>query len=283
VKSFLAAWTLVLLAYGSGRAQVTVRDDSLFASSLGREKLFTVLLPAGYDSARHYPILYLLHGLDGNRSDWLTKSGIARYAARYELVIVFPDAENSWYINAIGDTAARFEDFVMHDLRRYVNGHYGIDTSRQAIAGLSMGGYGAVVLALRFPGTFGFVGSLSGALSVPADSRTRLREGGNAPIAKSLNKAFGVMQGQFYDDHNVLKIFRRTPPDRLPYFYLVSGTSDYYEEFLQGQVAFADSLAACGARFEHHEIQGDHSWTFWDKEVQTLLKRLVKVLAVSTH
>jgi S-formylglutathione hydrolase FrmB len=164
-----------------------------------------------------------------------------------------------------------------------VNGHYGIDTSRQAIAGLSMGGYGAVVLALRFPGTFGFVGSLSGALSVPADSRTRLREGGNAPIAKSLNKAFGVMQGQFYDDHNVLKIFRRTPPDRLPYFYLVSGTSDYYEEFLQGQVAFADSLAACGARFEHHEIQGDHSWTFWDKKVQTLLKRLVKVLAVSTH
>ena len=146
-----------------------------------------------------------------------------------------------------------------------------------------MGGYGAVVLALRFPGTFRFVGSLSGALSVPADSRTRLRDGGNAPIAKSLNKVFGVTQGQFYDDHNVLKIFRRTPPDSLPYFYLVGGTSDYYGEFFRGQVAFADSLTAYGARFEHHEIQGDHSWAFWDKEVQTLLKRLVKVLAVSTH
>jgi S-formylglutathione hydrolase FrmB len=91
------------------------------------------------------------------------------------------------------------------------------------------------------------------------------------------------MQGQFYDDHNVLKIFRRTPPDRLPYFYLVGGTSDYYGEFFLGQVDFADSLTAYGVRFEHHEIRGDHTWAFWDKEVQTLLKRLVNVLAVSTH
>jgi len=120
----------------------SVMTVSLQAPLAGRS-CFTVLLPAGYDSTHHYPVLYLLHGLDGNRSDWLTKSGIARYAARYELVIVFPDAENSWYVNAIGDTAARFEDFVMHDLRSYVNGHYGIDTSRQAIAGLSMGGYGS--------------------------------------------------------------------------------------------------------------------------------------------
>ncbi|MEX2088530.1 MAG: alpha/beta hydrolase-fold protein, partial [Bacteroidota bacterium] len=156
---------LALLFLGSepGCAQSSVRVDSFFVSSLGRTKSITLLLPESYNPQVLYPVLYLLHGYSGDHTDWMKLTKLAVYAGRLPLIIVMPDAENSWYVNSATVEQDRFEDYVVHDLHRFIRQRYPIDTMKQGIAGLSMGGYGAIMLAMKHPTRFQFAGSLSGA------------------------------------------------------------------------------------------------------------------------
>ena len=125
---------------------------------------YRVLLPAEYESSqRRYPVLYLLHGLGGDYRDWTTRSNLAEYSRTLPLIIVMPDGRNSWYTNALDTPADRFEDYILTDLQadvvrkyRTINSRYG-----RTIAGLSMGGYGALKMALKRPAAFSVAASFS--------------------------------------------------------------------------------------------------------------------------
>lgn len=121
-------------------AQVTARADSVYSESLGRTMRFQVVLPDGYDSTGSYPVLWLLHGFGGDDSTWLRDSRLEHYLRPYPLLVVLPAAGVSWFVNALGDPSARFEDYLLRDLTSAVHGRYAADLDRQAIAGLSMGG-----------------------------------------------------------------------------------------------------------------------------------------------
>ncbi len=149
------------------RAQTTARVDSFYMPSLGRTKKISILLPSKYDLNTRYPVLYLLHGLTGAHDDWWTKTKLSEYVQNIPVIVVMPDGENSWYVNSAMEPNDRYEDYVVSDVSEYVQKLYSIDTARQAIAGLSMGGYGATMLGLRHPAKYRFVGSLSGAITVP--------------------------------------------------------------------------------------------------------------------
>jgi S-formylglutathione hydrolase FrmB len=146
----------VLLAAGAFAAEVeksvaaknvaTVRFRS---ESLGEERAMNVLLPVDYEtSTNRYPVLYLLHGLGDNNTAWSFMTNLSGYAAAYPLIVVMPDAGRSFYINSAADPKARFEDFIVKDVVEYVDSHYRTVPLRRAraIAGLSMGGYGATYL-----------------------------------------------------------------------------------------------------------------------------------------
>jgi len=254
-----------------------VRVDSLYMPSLGRTMKISVLLPASYDSSRHYPVLYLLHGYVGNNDDWSTRTRLSADVKGMPLIIVMPDAEDSWYVNSYTEPRDKFEDYIVKDVPYYVRRLYSVDTTRQAIAGLSMGGYGALMLALRHPSEFRFAGSLSGALSVPraVNDTARRPEGALIP---SLRRAFGDQANGSRNDHDVFFLYREVARDSFPYLYMCIGIQDAYRTFLPAHRAFTDLLRTYGAPYEYHEVPGGHDWQFWDREVQPMLKRLREVL-----
>lgn len=253
-------------------AQVTTRVDSFYMPSLGRTKSLSILLPEDYNPRTHYPVLYLLHGYSGDHRDWPARTKITEYLRGIPLIVILPDGENSWYVNSATERNDRFEDYLVKDIPRYVNKLYSIDTTRQAIAGLSMGGYGALMLALKHPSQYRFAGSLSGAITFPrAMNDTRSPERSLNP---SLKRAFGERR----DGGDIFLLYRQTSKDYFPYIYLVIGTQDGYKSFLPAHRAFTDLLRSAGVAYEYHETPGSHNWQFWDRELQPLLKRLREVL-----
>src|SRR5438445_2981235 len=139
------------------------------ASQLGGMKVpFGILLPQGYSSSDgRYPVLYLLHGGGkGRYSDFIEKLNISEYAKKYRQIIVMPSAPESWYVNSWKDPKLAWQDYLIFDLIPYIDNHYRTIASRggRAIAGTSMGGFGAMLLGLKYPDHFVAVASVSGVL-----------------------------------------------------------------------------------------------------------------------
>src|SRR5205085_11565861 len=126
-----------------------------------------------------YPVLYLLHGLTGNYTNW-ARMGVPRYARAYDLIVVMPDGGNAWYVNwAKSEDGQKndWEDAIIKDLIGHVDASSRTVAQREgrAINGLSMGGYGALMLGLKHPDLFCSIGSHSGALSFARQSAERIK------------------------------------------------------------------------------------------------------------
>jgi S-formylglutathione hydrolase FrmB len=254
-------------------AQSALRIDTLFSPSLQRMTVCSILVPDASDTTVAYPVLYLLHGYSGNHLDWFTRTRLNDDVRGWPLLVVMPAAENSWYVNARMNGKNRYEDFLMVDLPRHVRQHYRVDTLRQGIAGLSMGGYGAIMLALRHPGRFCFAGSLSGALVVPRDIDEIAKATWGRSIAPSVLEAFGTEADSFRDHHDVFRLFRAAADSGAPFLYFATGIQDAFPTFLSAHRELTDSLRSVGALYEYHEVPGNHSWGFWDAELPNLLQR----------
>ena len=279
-RVFLRIYLIVSLASFFSQtvlAQSPAHVDSFYMPSLGRTKKVSVFLPADYDANLRYPILYLLHGYSGGYIDWPTKTKLAEYVKAIPLIVAMPDAEDSWYVNSATEPQERFEDYMIKDVPQYMQRLYSVDTTRQAIAGLSMGGYGALMLALKHPSRFRFAGSLSGAITIPRAINDTSRRA-ERQLNPSLKRAFGERQGDFRNAHDVFFLYRQVPKDSLPYLYLVTGIQDGFRGFLPAHRAFTDLLRTYGAAYEYHETPGAHNWQFWEREIQPLIKRMREVL-----
>jgi len=269
---------LCLVCAGSDlSAQSIARVDSFYMPSLGKTKKLSVLIPAKYDPRVHYPILYLLHGYSGSHDNWLTKTNIAEYVRDIPMIVVMPDGENSWYVNSAMESNDRFEDYMVNDLPNYIQKAYSIDTSRQGIVGLSMGGYGALALALRHPAKYRFAGSLSGAITFPRGMNDTTRQP-ERMLLPSLKHAFGEKSSASRAVYDLFLLYRQTSKESMPYIYLAMGTQDGYRSFLPAHRALTDLLRGAGVSYEYHETPGGHNWQYWNTEIQPLLKRMREVL-----
>lgn len=280
VISILMFPPAVLASREAGRIQAI----SFYSPSVHDTMHVLILLPTSYDKTHRYPVLFLLHGYGGDEKDWTTRTNLEDYTANLPLIVVMPAAKNSWYVNSETDSNSRYEDYIIHDLPQYVNSLYPVDTTREAIAGLSMGGYGALVLALRHPNKFLFAGDLSGALTTPGIIDSVLAHplspipDHQGPILPSIIVAFGKDDGQFRDDHNLSVLLRQEHNENLPYICCVVGIQDWYGGFLPAHRVFTDMLREYGKLYEYHEIPGGHDWKFWDEEIQPLLDRMAVVM-----
>lgn len=222
-----------------------------------------VLLPADYaGSARRYPVLYLLHGLWGSHRDWIGRTNLVEYTADLPLIVVLPDAGDSWYTNSATDEKQRFEDYIGRDVVAYVDAHYRTLPYPQAryVAGLSMGGYGAIKLGIRNPRTFSLAASFSGAFGYLE------REG-----VESIEAAFGPRGSEARVANDVATLLRAVEPGAiaaLPYIYLDCGTSD---ALLADNRRLGALLHERGARYEYHEVAGRHEWEYWDRRLPHVL------------
>lgn len=253
---------------------VRVQDNSFHSAALNREMKYRILLPCGYQTGGgRFPVLYLLHGLYGDYLNWDTRTNLERYAQSYELIVVTPDADDSWYTNSATDPKDKFEDYIAEDLVAEIDGKFRTLRSRhaRAIAGLSMGGYGALKIALRYPDDFAFAGSLSGALNAPQDLGDKRPE-----FRDQLLKVFGPPGSEVRAGNNLFSSLQIASVKHLPYFYLACGSAD---DFLPVNRDFTAQLTSRGAAYEYHETTGGHAWDYWDRAARDLLRAAAEVIS----
>jgi len=261
----------------------TVRVETIqFQSTLvGKPLPYNVILPGDYRaSATRYPVLYLLHGWAGHYSDWVTRTNIADYASQYRIIVVMPEGNNGWYSDSATYASDKYESYILQELIPDVQRRYRTIESRygRGIAGLSMGGYGALKFGLKSPGTFAFAGSLSGSLEAPTWTEEEMKS--LKSIYDSSVAAFGPRDSQQRKTNDLFEIVRTMSAARvsaLPYFYFDCGTSDF---FLPGNEKFATLLSEKKIPHEFRELPGDHGWPYWDQQVRELLQIAAEKLKV---
>jgi S-formylglutathione hydrolase FrmB len=243
-----------------------VQELSFHSKALDRDMRYTLVLPVDYDkSQQRYPVLYLLHGWAGDYTNWVKLTNLVEYSRRYPMIIVTPDAENSWYVNSATVPADRFEDYIVNDLIPEIDSRWRTIASphRRSIAGLSMGGYGSVLFGLKHPGMFAAVGSVSGAFDGPVGVEQVM-----PVLRESTDRAFGAAGSVARGDNDINSLLTKADHATLPYLFLQCGSQD---PFLPSNRKFVEELSSRAVLYEYHEYPGAHTWEFWDSSLPMML------------
>ena len=250
-----------------------VEIASLYSALLARRVEYCAILPENYEnSEENFPILYLLHGLFGRFDNWVTNTKITEYACRAPFVIICPEGANGWYADNKDRLNHFYESYIFEELIPDAERRFKVrsDGASRAVAGLSMGGYGAFKFAFRRPEMFRFAASLSGAFhaaEIYADAPDKIRE----ELFPSISEAFGDDNERQREADDLFKIARNFPADRvkqLPYFYFDCGAAD---SFLPVNERLAELFRQRGILHEFHVFPGGHDWNYWDARVKHLL------------
>jgi len=261
------------------RRYETVRFESKL---VGAALPYNVLLPADYkraaSKAKRYPVIYLLHGLGGSANDWVSaRARLAEHAASYPFIVIIPEGRDSWYTDGAVPNE-KFETYLIEELIPDVERRFRAIASREGrgVAGLSMGGYGALKFGLKHPETFAFAASMSGALRaaswLPDESLPKF-------VKPSIERVYGGADTPVRRDNDIFRLARELKPERvasLPYFYLDCGTEDF---LISNSRDFSALLIEKKIPHEYRELPGTHSWPYWDRQVQEVLKIAAQKLA----
>lgn len=261
---------------------LTIENQQLDSKLMTRQMPYRVVLPANYNAAANektsYAVVYLLHGLTGHFGDWTDRTKLADYAAKYNYLIVTPEGNNGWYTDSASVSNDKYESYIIQELIPEIDKKYRTlkDRNHRVIAGLSMGGYGAVKFGLKYPEMFLLVGSFSGALG--AGTWTPKELGTKGVIPESLLGVFGIENSQTRQINDVFKLAREMPADKyktLPFIYADCGTEDF---LYQNNRNFADLLIEKKIPHEFRELPGAHNWLFWNAQIQEFLELSDKII-----
>jgi len=260
----------------------------MFSKSTFSSTVVNVILPTPNEGAEpggsniHYPrngekyqVLYLLHGFSGDYSDWQRNSGIERYAQAHRLAVVMPSVDNSFYQNL--PCGANYQDFILDELPAFVQGVFPVSARREHnfIAGLSMGGYGALLCALKRPQQYAAAASLSGAIGRYDEYFSGANEADLVfPVMKHLFHAFGENFARY--DHATCDIATMlqnvvNSGVNLPKIYQCCGTGDFLYDVNLAFKAFAETL---NIDYTYDESPGKHDFDYWDPQIRRVLEWL---------
>jgi putative tributyrin esterase len=242
-----------------------------FSEVLGLSTSMTVILPQatqgqigmqGTHGSSAPPVLYLLHGLSDDDTIWARRTSIERYVAPLGIAVVMPQVHKSFYTDEV--SGLPFWTFLSQELPSVVQQLFRVSTRPQDtfVAGLSMGGYGAMQWALREPWRFGAAASLSGALMIsnvghedePDFADLMRRVFGEAPIAGT--------------GHDLSHLVTTVDPSTIPPLYVACGTEDFLFRANQYVVGIAQGA---GVEVTVDFGPGDHEWEYWDTQIQKVL------------
>jgi len=246
-----------------------IRCD-FFSDVLELSTSMTVILPqatstqiglSGSARAGAFPTLYLLHGLSDDDSSWVRRTSIERYVAPLGLAVVMPQVNRSFYADEAHGN--RYWTFLSEELPEIVSHFFRVSERRSDtfVAGLSMGGYGALKWALRQPERFAAAASLSGALDVAGKERSGQwrpdlvhRVFGDGPVTGTGN--------------DLVWLLEQADVPALPQLYVCCGTED---DLIEDNRSF---VAAAGDRGVAPTVDfgpGGHDWAYWDRTIQDVL------------
>lgn len=254
------------------------------SSSLLRNVPMTVILPVDRnvnasrdaEEERRYKTLYLLHGIYGDHSSWVTGTRIARLAERKNLAVVMPSGDNGFYVDHPG-THDRYGSFIGEELVDITRKMFPLSKRREDtfIAGLSMGGFGAIRNGLRYHETFSRIAAFSSALILERAMGSTYDDPQFLKSRRFLETCFGDIGEALKSDMNPKVLadglssrMRSEPGAELPGIYLSCGVDD---TLIEPTRDFRDFIAARGFACEYYEGPGAHEWDFWDSEIEKAL------------
>lgn len=260
-----------------------VAEFELKSGLLGRSMNYRILYPVTYQYPdkrdKRFPVLYLLHGITGNSANWIEKTRLALYATHYDLFIVMVDGENGWYTDSATVPADKYESYILQDLMPDAEKRFRISKERdgRAVAGLSMGGYGAIKFGLKHQEMFALVASMSGAFGATSLTEKELKEPG--VIRDSILQTFGPTASATRAGNDVFKLARELSDERiraLPFIYFDCGTEDF---LFQSSRDLAALFVERKIPHEYRHLPGNHSWQYWDRQIKEILKLTAERLA----
>lgn len=245
-----------------------VVTTTMYSKALHMDWNYDVYLPAGYNpkSSKRYPVLYMMHGIYGNHRNLLERFNSQQildgeiHRDHKSMIVVFIDGFNSFYVNQ--KDGMQMETAIVKDLVPLINKNYKTLTSpkHQGVGGISMGGYGAARLALKYPNLFG-----NAVLISPAVWYTM--PGGNKNAIKSTNHAFTDGKTNWSDKvYNSLFPTNYISEKSKNVKFFVESTSSDTTVPLKNVTRFVDTLKKDGYSVKFIKDSGDnHNWTYWAK------------------
>ncbi|HLJ26344.1 MAG TPA: alpha/beta hydrolase family protein [Candidatus Angelobacter sp.] len=254
-----------------------MRDIIFHSVALNRDMQYRVILPASISVGQELRTIYLLHGAGGSFHDWSNYSDVARFAEG-GLVLVMPEGDSSYYTNSAERPQDRYEDYIVKDLISDVEGRFPVASGRSSrtIVGVSMGGFGAVKLALKHPELFAFAAGISSAIDVPGRPFS-IKRISQWRFHKSV---FGDWGSQTRQENDPFVLARSADPARTPYVFLSCGEQ---EGLLPANRKFAELLAQRHFQFEFHSVPGGHDWKQWNERLPGLFESLMEHAFPPSH
>jgi S-formylglutathione hydrolase FrmB len=283
MKKLLTLIALFTIKY-TINAQLGIVQEHLKMTSktLGKDVNFTMYLPADYQtSQRNYPITYLLHGYTDDDTGWMQFGEVNRYADKAiadgtipPMVIAMPDGGVAWYINN-SDGSVKYEDFFINEFMPYIEKTYRIKAQKRyrGVAGLSMGGFGTLVFALKHPDLFAACAPLSAAIWEDDDAIKTPQD--------SYDRTFAVLYGkglkgkerlnETWYANNPFSIVAKKSVDDLKKvkYWIDCGDDDF---LINGNMSFHKALKDKGIPHEFRVRDGGHTWTYWRTGIVDALK-----------
>lgn len=256
-----ACWLILTLLFASPVWAFQTRVVTIPSAAMHQSFQATVVLPDQYARGKagdRFPVIYLLHGSGGDYTDWTTNTHIGKLADRHHVILVMPDGgHESWYIDSPVDPRSRYETYVGTEVVAYIDMHFRTIAAKRgrAITGLSMGGFGALHIALSRPDAFGAAGSISGAV----DPRGCEDEPG-------IDQVFGdpARHADFWNNEAIVEHASSFGNAHIA-LTIDCGVND---PLVQSNRMLHERLVQLGVPHDYAERPGGHTWTYWDNAVQ---------------
>jgi S-formylglutathione hydrolase FrmB len=234
-----------------------------FSKALQKATAANVILPET-DIDGPFPVFYLLHGLSDDHTMWLRRTSIERYERDLPLIVVMPDGGRGFYSDA--EAGMAWETAIVGDLIGLVDKMFPTITGRggRCVGGLSMGGYGAVKFALKYPEMFCSANSHSGALYF---AHTPLSTDPADRFAVEFSRVIGTNPAGGPND--LFAMAKSVKAPLRPSLLIDCGTEDF---LLDANRAYEAHLEEIGYPHEYHEFPGGHDWAYWDVHIQEALQ-----------
>lgn len=250
-----------------------------FSDVLGLSCSMNVILPqntkkqigmTGKAGQEKCPVLYLLHGMSDDHTIWMRRTSIERYVASLGIAVVMPAVNKSYYLDmANGDN---YGEFISDELPTLAQSFFPISDKREDtyVAGLSMGGYGAFLLALTHPDKFCAAASLSGALNI-----ARISDWSDESRVSLHQRIFGSSENIPGSAMDLLAISKKLAESgqQLPRLFQCCGTEDF---LYQDNLVFKDHIEKLPFDHTYVEGPGAHEWGYWDEHIQQVLNWMFK-------
>lgn len=248
--------TLILYLYLISLAAVQaakVDTVHIYSTSMDKPIPAVVVLPDNYSEQNHYPVVYLLHGHSGDHKSWINGNPeLTTHVDRYNVIIVCPNGENSWYWDSPIAPSSRYETFVSQELTQWIDKNYSTISNNKgrAITGLSMGGHGAMFLGIRHQNVFGACGSMSGGVDIrPFPNNWNMSESLGPQAEYPMHWESHTVINQLYliNPHSARIIFD-------------CGTSDFFYDV---NVRLHEKMKYLNIPHDFTSRPGDHDMNYW--------------------